>query len=350
MEGLWFQDTRTGCEKQAHYFVQIRKLQDELIQREQHNLIHAMERLKQLSYPRKRQMVRNAGGSDFTSTQHFPARSLNLRKEAKFRAQLTKEKPDLSPISGQPLMRNSGNKKEEQIYDNFLVMPRLLNDKDIARIINHANEISPSEPSRYLLRPQLPSIPNVGRKTNLSVDNRLRLLTLAEYEFPEPGEGIRAVSGRTKYLHSCKSNNRERTPARNSSRLGASKENLNKRSQSNVLTFDVDPNDPSLFSHCVGDKKQEEQHDSTPSPPPNSRPSTKASNFTPEVNLRDDSVLKTTKELPAIVVLDAEKKLDPEDNSIVPATNETSDSIKCKEDLRIHVSIPVEQVMESQSP
>ena len=49
IDKAWFHDTKTSCEKQARYFVHIRKLQDELINREQHNLINAMERLKQLS-------------------------------------------------------------------------------------------------------------------------------------------------------------------------------------------------------------------------------------------------------------------------------------------------------------
>ena len=53
----WFHDWKSGCEKQAHYFVRIQKLQQELIHHEQHNLINAMERLEQLTYPRKKPVV-----------------------------------------------------------------------------------------------------------------------------------------------------------------------------------------------------------------------------------------------------------------------------------------------------
>ena len=271
LEKPWFQDTKTGCEKQAHYFVQIRKLQDELIHREQHNLINAMERLKQLTYPRKRPMVRNFETSDSSSVQNFPARNVNLRKEAKHKALRAKENPELSPLSGKPLMSKAGPKKQERNCHHFFVMPPLLSDKDIAKIVHHANATLPSEPSTYLLQPHLPSIPNVGRKTNFMVDNRLKLLTLADQsEFCDPEEG--SVSGTRKHLHTGKSQRRKRTPKCNS-RLdnSISKESLSKKGGSNVLTFDVDPNDPSLFSHCMGDEK-EEHYETTPLPPPNSRP------------------------------------------------------------------------------
>ena len=270
MEKSWFQDTKTGCEKQAHYFVQIRKLQDELINREQHNLINAMERLKQLTYPRKRPVIRNVDVLDPPSAQQFPVRNLNLRKEAKHKALPAKEKPELSPVSGKPLISKRKDRKLDH-YHHFFVMPPLLTDRDIAKIVHHANATFPSEPSTYLLQPHLPSIPNVGRKTNFMVDNRLKLLTLAESEFPEEG----SVSGTRKHLHSEKSQSRKRTPKSKSNsddNDNASKENLCKKG-GNFLTFDVDPNDPTLFSHCVEDKKEEEQYETTPLPPPNSRPS-----------------------------------------------------------------------------
>lgn len=282
MEKTWFQDTKTGCEKQAHYFVQIRKLQDELIHREQHNLINAMERLKQITHPRKRPVTRNVETSDPSSVQNFPSRNLNLRKEAKHKALPTKGKPELSPVSGKPLIsKPAGEKKQDNSYHRFFVMPPLLTDRDIAKIVHHANATSPSEPSTYLLQPHLPSIPNVGRKTNFMVDNRLKLLTLAESEFCDPEEG--SVSGTRKHLHTEKSQRRKKSPKSKSRSDGnaSNRENLRKKSASNFLTFDVDPNDPSLFSHCVGEKKEDEQYETTPLPPPNSRPNSTKSKSSP---------------------------------------------------------------------
>lgn len=277
MEKPWFQDTKTSCEKQAHYFVQIRKLQDELIHREQHNLINAMERLKQLSYPRKRPVIRNFvanPSSDHSSVQNFPARSLNLKKEAKHKVVQGKEQTELKPVSGKPLItiNKSNRKKQEPHYHHFFVMPPRLSDRDIAKIVHSANATFPSEQSTYLLQPHLPSIPNVGRKTTFMVDNRLKLLTLAESEFCDQEEG--SVSGMKKQLHTGKSRQRKKS-SKSKSHFGdnASGENVNNSSKRNVLTFDVDPHDPSLFSHCLEDRKEEEQYETTPLPPPNSRPS-----------------------------------------------------------------------------
>ena len=279
MDKSWFQDTKTGNEKQAHYFVQIRKLQDELIHREQHNLINAMERLKQLTYPRKRPVIRNfvsSPSSDPPSVHNFPARNLNLRKEAKHKVIQGKEQSEIKPLSGKPLINKPSHKKQATCYHHFFVMPPLLSDRDIAKIVHSANATFPSEPSTYLLQPHLPSIPNVGRKTNFVVDNRLKLLTLAESEFCDLKEG--SVSGMRKHLHTGKSQRRKKSPTSKScSDDHTSSENENKTDRKKTLIFDVDPNDPSIFSHCVGGKKEEEHYETTPLPPPNSRPSSSKS-------------------------------------------------------------------------
>lgn len=278
MDKSWFQDTKTSNEKQAHYFVQIRKLQDQLIHREQHNLINAMERLKQLTYPRKRPMIRNFGinpSSDPPSVQKFPTRNLNLRKEAKHKALQGEGQSEIKPLSGKPLISKPSGKKQALCYHHFFVMPPL-SDRDIAKIVHNANTTFPSEPSTYLLQPHLPSIPNVGRKTTFMVDNRLKLLTLAESEFCDLEEG--KVSGMRKHLHTGKSQQRKKSP-KSKSRLDEhpSNDSINKTGRRNVLTFDVDPNDPSLFSHCVEGVKEDEHYETTPLPPPNSRPSSSKS-------------------------------------------------------------------------
>lgn len=279
MDKAWFHDTKTGCEKQAHYFVQIRKLQDELIHREQHNLINAMERLKQLTYPRKRPVIRNFdidALSNPASIRKFPARNLNLRKEAKHRSVQAKEQPDLNPVSGKPLIKKTDIKKPDgSAYRHFFAMPPLLNDRDIAKIVHNANNAFPSEPSTYLLQPHLPSIPNVGRKTAFVADNRMKLLTLAESEFCEDGEG--SVIAMRKHLHTGKSQRRKKS-SKSTPHVSDNVPIENTTKRGNVLCFDVDPSDTSLFSHCLEEKKEEEEaFETTPLPPPNSRPITSKS-------------------------------------------------------------------------
>ena len=285
IDKAWFHDTKTSCEKQARYFVHIRKLQDELINREQHNLINAMERLKQLSYPRRRPVIRNVdidASSNPAFSRKFPARNLKLRKEGKYKAIQAKEQPDLNPVSGKPLIKRTDKKPDSSAYHHFFVMPPLLNDRapllndrDIAKIVHNANSAFTSEPSTYLLQPHLPSIPNVGRKTTFMVDNRLKLLTLAESEFCEDGEG--SVSGLRKHLHTGKSQRRKKSP-KSTQHFSETVPVENTTRRGNVLCFDVDPNDPSLFSHCFEDKKEDDEpFKTTPLPPPNSRPSTSKS-------------------------------------------------------------------------
>ena len=224
-------------------------------------------------------MIRNFDinpSSDPPSVQNFPARNINLRKEAKNKAIQGKQQSEIKPLSGKPLIRKPSDKKQGSCFHHFFVMPPLLSDRDIAKIVHNASTTFPSEPSTYLLQPHLPSIPNVGRKTTFMVDNRLKLLTLAESEFGDLEEG--SVSGMRKHLHSGKSQRRKKSPTSKSRLDGhASSENINKTGRKNVLTFDVDPNDPSLFSHCVGAKKEDKHYETTPLPPPNSRPSSSKS-------------------------------------------------------------------------
>ena len=269
----WFQDWRSGCEKQTHYFVRIRKLQDELIHREQHNLINAMERLKQISYPGRKPCAGNPEITDLPPSSHsFPSRPLNLRKQAKHKAIPRHEKPDLKPVAGKPLMPGSERKSRELGHPPFFVVP-LLTDTDIAKIVYNVHSSFPREPSTYLLQPHLPSIPNAGRKVNFVLDNRLKLLTLAgDSEFNEGN-----ITGTTKEIHKNKSKKKE---GRGSSGRKLKPDNhseTKKRGKGKrVLTFDVDPDDPTVFSHCVDSSNELEEDMTTPLPPPNSRPSSAA--------------------------------------------------------------------------
>lgn len=123
-------------------------------------------------------------------------------------------------------------------------------------------------------------------------------------------------------MHTGKSQRRKRSPKSNS-RLDSnvSKESQSKKNGSNVLTFDVDPNDPSLFLHCVEDKKEEEHYETTPLPPPNSRPGSaksKSSNVmvapetlkeSEDVNEESDNNTKTETEDDDDVVAPVKEKM-----------------------------------------
>ena len=231
-------------------------------------------------------MIRNVdidASSNPAFSRKFPARNLKLRKEGKHKAIQAKEQPDLNLVSGKPLIKRTDKKPDSSAYHHFFVMPPLLNgrapllnDRDIAKIVHNANSAFTSEPSTYLLQPHLPSIPNVGRKTTFMVDNRLKLLTLAESEFCEDGEG--SVSGMRKHLHTFGKSQRRKKSPKSTQHFSENVPVENTTRRGNVLCFDVDPNDPSLFSHCFEDKKEDDEpFKTTPLPPPNSRPSTSKS-------------------------------------------------------------------------
>ena len=324
VEKQWFQDTRTGSDKQTHYFVRIRKLQDELIHREQHNLINAMERLKQITYPRKRPVIRNFTtnpSTNHSSSQSFPTRRLNLKRDKRNGALPPKEQAELKPISGKPLMTKSESKHDKRERSPpFFVMPPLLNDKEIAKIIQKASNTLPLQPSGYLLQPHLPSIPNVARKNAFSVDNRLRLLTLADSEFNDFGES--RFSRTVKLVHTGQSQRRVGGPETKSNPNTCSNDfsgNKRKRDGKKCLTFDVDPNDPVLFSHCVEDKIEGDNwEESTPLPPPNSRPSSTRSKSSQGVH---DLVTQSAYNTEIIVKLESMRK---QSNAVNKSTFDTA--------------------------
>ncbi|EDO41821.1 predicted protein [Nematostella vectensis] len=291
----WFQDGRTSCEKQTSYFVKIRKLQEELINREQHNLINAMERLKQVSYPRRKPYVRNFELPAQSGLPSLPCRPLNARQ----RRQQHHNNLDLKPLRGKHILtekdimnagRDSSELEEFTIEDlkTLRMMPPALNDNQIAKIVCHANL---DRPSTYLLQPHLPSIPNVSRKGNKHLDNRLRLLSLAS----EPEYVDHSVTS-VKKIHSSHSQRRDKT--QNASSSHERETNTKGRKKKSVLTFDVKPNDPSIFSHCVGEESAKGERDIfTPLPPPNSRPSsTKSGQIIGENNMQDDKLVSPVEE------------------------------------------------------
>lgn len=294
----WFQDVKSGCEKQAHYFERIQRLQHELICREQHNLISTMERLKQTTYPRKKPLVKTTNTSyiqRITPLQQysekrsgFPSRPHNLRKEGKFNdkamAKKEKIKIELKPITGKPLgvekSEKSRSDRRKLNFGQFLSMP-LLSEHYVAKIVTEAQTLTPKTPSTYLLQPRLPSIPSVGRHANLVLDNRLKLLTLARGESDFNKVPFDITTCTHKRLYTSRS---QWKPSRNKNKndsdcYSESKDHFGdekyKGKKNNMLVFDVDPNDRSLFSHCVDDSNVWENQSNatrTPLPPPNSRP------------------------------------------------------------------------------
>ena len=128
-----------------------------------------------------------------------------------------------------------------------------------------------------------------------------------------------------------------------------SKENLRKRS-GNVLTFDVDPNDPSLFSHCVSDeKKGDEQYETTPLPPPNSRPSSTKSKSsqvqlvvsTKDGSTREDNSNKKSEVMNSGTGYNTANKFN-EDDQVAEKTEKTDSTLKGGSSA--HISVQGDQI------
>lgn len=293
----WFQDTKSGCEKQSDYFLKIRKLQKELINREQHNLVNAMERLKQLQYPRRRPLIRNFPPPVKGASTAFPRRSTRSLHGHKHIGLIEKDKM-LKPLKGQHLLPNKSTSVEDEDLGSFSLedirylynrMLPVLNDQQIAKIASEVRSTFPNEPSTYLLQPHLPSIPNVKRKTTIRLENRLKLLTLSEES------QYRTLS--VPKIATSLSLHKKRLP-HDSSHHEIDEEKKTKKSEKrNILCFDVDPNDSSVFGHVALDNHVDDDefddgddasHVNGPLPPPNSRPNSTIAGKNPELDQATD--------------------------------------------------------------
>lgn len=297
----WFQDTKSGCEKQTDYFLKIRKLQKELIKREQHNLVNAMERLKQLQYPRRKPMVRNFPSPEKGASSAFPrrtyARSLHGHKYPE------KDKM-IKPLKGEHLLPEKTTSVEDQGLDSLSLedirylynrMLPVLNDQQIAKIASEVRSTFPNEPSTYLLQPHLPSIPNVKRKATTRLENRLKLLTLSEESQYRTLNVPKIATSLA--LH------KKRHPHDSSRHEDQEEKKTKKIEQRNILHFDIDPNDSSVFVHSAHDKHHDHHddddefddhdHEKDPLPPPNARPNSliasKKNNLDPEPDNSEQS-------------------------------------------------------------
>jgi hypothetical protein len=161
----------------------------------------------------------------------------------------------------------------DEIKRIYSMLP-ILNDKQIAKIVNDVRTTFPNEPSTYLLQPHLPSIPNVSRKANKRLDNRLRMLTLTENSCDI------GSSCNVQQIHYPYPQRQRKTNVTPKDAVGKRKKNERRKGKRNLLSFDVDPNDSSVFanSSSARDKNNVEDEDGSPLPPPNSRPMSPCNN------------------------------------------------------------------------
>ena len=221
-ELFWFQDNRTGCEKQTVYFERIRQLDSELITKEQKYLVNAMERLKQLRYPRRKPVVLNDRNWE-QSTKYQPQKSTRDKFQARQNAwhkQGTK--------SALVLNAKQMDICVEQHYDRPKLRPKterqdrskesLKNDEETQSIEQDTTKLGGYAVNNFsdnklhlrkmpicdVFLPILPCIPNVGHKTNIETENRLRILELANGEFQKCGLSAN-LSSKDKKKTRCKS-------------------------------------------------------------------------------------------------------------------------------------------------
>ncbi|CAB4003234.1 Hypothetical predicted protein [Paramuricea clavata] len=189
----WFQDNRTGCEKQTVYFERIRQLDSELITKEQKHLVGAMERLKQLRYPRRKPIVLNKNWDErgtkykqkwrFEKHEHMAkqseksALSLNA-KQMEICVETKDDRANLrpkfeSPHRSMPQSTPSYEQPEQQTIQIDYSVTNIYDNKP------HSRKVQTYD----MLLPSLPCIPNVGHRTNIENENKLRILELANGEF-----------------------------------------------------------------------------------------------------------------------------------------------------------------------
>lgn len=323
----WFQDVKTGCEKQTDYFLRIRKLQKELINREQHNLVNAMERLKQLQYPRRKPFVRNFGGPP-VSSKCFPTRPLNTRRDPKHRLNQKTEFEELRPLKGKVLLPNKTQVDDEANMEPFTLdeikriysMLPIMNDKQIAKIVHDVRTTFPNEPSTYLLQPHLPSIPNIPRKANRRLDNRLKLLTLTESSCSI------GSSSSIPHIHSTTSHHKTADVVSKDAEKQKQRKSERKKGKKNILAFDVDPNDSSVFSNSLSTSTADRyvNEDGSPSPPPNSRPTS----YAKKMDASGDGPREDLESEPSKAPNDLDKKLTESEYAVIEKAVELSEEMQ----------------------
>ena len=222
-ELFWFQDNRTGCEKQTVYFERIRQLDSELLTKEQKHLVNAMERLKQLRYPRRKPVVLN-GRNWEQSTKYQPQKSTrdkSLARQNTRHKQGTKsalvlnakqmeicvehhnDRPKLRPKTERQDRSKESLKNDEETQSI---------EQDTTKLGGHpVNNCSDNKlhlrkmPICDVFLPILPCIPNVGHKANIETENKLRILELANGEFQKCDLSATLSSNKDKKKTRCNS-------------------------------------------------------------------------------------------------------------------------------------------------
>lgn len=188
----WFQDNRTGCEKQTVYFEKIRQLDYELITKEQKHLVNAMERLKQLRYPRRRPVVLNENCKT-KITKYQQKSRIETHEDRKNRGRKSSQYLNAKPMEMKFDNKNDRANLRPNVESPYKTLAATsnakshTNDKNCFLTNFSDNKPDLTKSSNYttcdLFFPSLPCIPNVGHKTNIEIENKLRILEIANGEF-----------------------------------------------------------------------------------------------------------------------------------------------------------------------
>lgn len=206
---FWFQDNRTGCEKQASYFERMRYLQAELVMVEQKNLISAMERLEQLKYPRRKPVIFNYVCPQYHSKSErtgeiiqqkaLRGRCERLHNERAMSVHTGNQQSrgEISYLSPTSVAISTENKRIKNTCgtqhpvknrsSSKIQGPHSQQKPERDRVITNLIATDARSPLPGVLFPSLPCIPNVGHRTHIEEENKLKMLELACAEFQNCG-------------------------------------------------------------------------------------------------------------------------------------------------------------------
>ena len=211
----WFEDNRTGCEKQTVYFERIRQLESELITKEQKHLVGALERLNQLKYPRRKPVVLDQNWKRLSKYQPKSRRNtFDDRRKLSDESVLSLSAKQMEIYVNKEvraITRSEIESPRGRVYSSRKIGKTPTNEQG-TRNYNETNFFDGIKtnlgkaPIHDVFLPSLPCIPNVGHKTNIEIENKLRILEIANGEFQQCSQlsnGSRRNKKRTAKERKC---------------------------------------------------------------------------------------------------------------------------------------------------
>lgn len=176
-ECFWFKDSKNGCEKQKEYFKRIKDLDCQLLSQEQKHLIDAVKRLKQQRYPQRKPLIFNENQASLDGNEKVQKKTskntLSIRKE--WSLSLKGMALDTSYDNNKKKLSNLLTIEKSKQTPEVPISTVLVHWKTKPHLRIHSN-------CKIILQ-SLPCIPNVGHKTNIELENKLRIWELANGEF-----------------------------------------------------------------------------------------------------------------------------------------------------------------------